>query len=89
MSKDRLLSDKELIEELVKNVVTNDSGPTITAIVDVSKLLHLINTQKRLYAESELSKLKHKASYDPSGSSPVINPREIDAAIAEQRRSIK
>ena len=76
----KLLSDEELIEE-----ISSISIDTETSIIDEYKpLLDLINTQKRLYAESVIGELENEAD------NPMDMPRELirNELRAEQRARI-
>ncbi len=57
MSKDRLLSDDGLRAEIA-NVLLLDRQTMEPYVSVVDDLINLVNTQKRLYAESELEKFK-------------------------------
>lgn len=63
MSKDRLLNDEELLIEIGKATSSRKSRLWQDASFN-QEMLDLINTQKRLYAESELSKLVNTTNYD-------------------------
>lgn len=99
MSKDRLLSDEELEEKLfelaVKNVVNERTGKEYYAL-DPKDIFDLINTQKRLYAESEIKKLpriNHSALYIgndtyeiyPDKTVVVLNANDADRYIDKLR----
>ena len=57
MSKDRLLSDDGLRAEIA-NILLLDRQTMEPYVSVVDDLINLVNTQKRLYAESELEKYK-------------------------------
>ena len=105
MSKDRLLSDEEMLEALgftyidkeggyyIHHYVRKEKNPSSLNSVLIphvaEKIIGLINTQKRLYAESVIGK-----NIIVSGKYPIEEwKRERAAAInthlAEQRKRIK
>ena len=81
MSKDKLLSDEELLDELER--LRFSSNPL--AVVD------LINTQKRLYAESVIGEDVDEGSYttEPQERIKQHEVRAINRKLAEQRARIK
>jgi hypothetical protein len=66
MSKDKLLSDEELATKLIR--IAKGIGKTYDDSIDAKleqSILNLINTQKRLYAESEKLKDLNRVHFEP------------------------
>ena len=65
MSKDKLLSDEELATKLIR--IAKGIGKTYDDSIDAKleqSILNLINTQKRLYAESEKLKELNRVHFE-------------------------
>lgn len=70
MSKDKLLSDEELATKLIR--IAKGIGKTYDDSIDAKleqSILNLINTQKRLYAESEKLKELNRVHFEAMANS--------------------
>lgn len=92
MSKDRLLSDNGLRAEIA-NILLLDRQTVEPYVSVVDDLINLVNTQKRLYAESVIGAnqpMPKRGDTDPDIYVEVIHRVEGRNALrAEQRRRIK
>ena len=88
MSKDRLLSDEELRDSIVKCFSFIELTPSVNTVDNLEKL---INTQKRLYAESVIGEDEHYEKSDPlyKMSGEPFSWAERNQLRAEQRDRIK
>lgn len=86
MSKDRLLSDEELTNTLFATFFRLSGGMNNIATAEAGYLLDLINTQKRLYAESVIGEDDLPITIKNKYSQSQKNTR--NELRAEQRASI-
>ena len=81
---DNTKADEYLQEQLVEQGDVSSMryiGDDYTRIVTIreDRLLNIITAYTNKQIEAVLDRLESKAFYDPSGTSPLINPREIQA----------
>ena len=88
-NQDRLLSDEELTNTLFATFFRLSGGMNNIATAEAGYLLDLINTQKRLYAESVIGTADDIEELRKNGHHYPVEIEVRHEVLAEQRARIK